>query len=125
MSKSKPDTAIFMTDTNEDVERKFKKAYSIDGVVEDNPILEYFKYIVFEKFDEVEIERPEKFGGLYKANSYEELEKDFKNQEIKSIDLKSMCAKYINKLLEPIRKHFESGEPKKLLEKVKSFNVVR
>ena len=27
MSKSKPDTAIFMTDTKEDIERKFKKAH--------------------------------------------------------------------------------------------------
>jgi tyrosyl-tRNA synthetase len=126
MSKSKPDTAVFMTDTNEDVERKFKKAHSIDGVVEDNPILEYFKYIIFEKFEEIEIKRPEKFGGLYKANSYKQLEEDFKNQKIKSLDLKLMCSKFINELLEPIRKYFEENkQAKELLEKVKSFNVVR
>ena len=37
MAKSKPETAIFMTDSIEDVQKKFKKAHSIDGVIEDNP----------------------------------------------------------------------------------------
>ena len=45
MSKSKPDTAIFMTDKKEDIFRKFSKAYCPEGKEEDNPILEYAKYI--------------------------------------------------------------------------------
>jgi tyrosyl-tRNA synthetase len=126
MSKSKPDTAIFMTDSEEDVRRKFKKAYSIDGVVEDNPILEYFKYIIFEKYDNILVERPEKFGGNLKYTSYEEMEKDFAEGKVKSIDLKFAAAKYINELLEPVRKHFEENkEAKDLLEKVKSYRITR
>lgn len=126
MSKSKPDTAIFMTDSREDVERKFKKAHSVDGESSDNPILEYFKYIIFERYSEVEIERPEKFGGQYRATSYEQLVDDFENQVIKSIDLKTMCAKYVNELLEPTRKHFEENtEAKQLLEEVQSFAITR
>ena len=126
MSKSKPDTAIFMTDSKDEILRKFKKAHSIDGVVEDNPILEYFKYIIFEKYSEVEILRDDKFGGLYKSNSYEKLEEDFKNGLIKSIDLKLMCFNYINKLIEPTRKYFEeNSEAKELLEKVKSYQITR
>ena len=126
MSKSKPDTAIFMTDTIEDVERKFKKAHCIDGVILDNPILEYFKYIVFEKYSQIEIIRPEKFGGKYETNSYEKLEKDFEEGKIKSFDLKVMCSNYVNELLEPIRKHFEENKgAKELLEKVKSFQITR
>ena len=126
MSKSKPDTAIFMTDSKEEILRKFKKAHSIDGVIEDNPILEYFKYIIFEKYSEVEILRDDKFGGLYKCNSYEKLEEDFKNGVIKSIDLKLMCFNYINKLIEPTRKYFEeNSEAKDLLEKVKSYQITR
>lgn len=126
MSKSKPDTAIFMTDTKEDIERKFKKAHCIDGVIEDNPVLEYFKYIVFEKYSNILVERPEKFGGNLIYNSYIELEEDFKNQNIKSVDLKQTLAKYINELIEPTRKHFETDKrAKELLEKVKSFQVTR
>jgi tyrosyl-tRNA synthetase len=41
MSKSKPDTAIFMTDSEEDIKRKIKKAYCPEGIITENPILEY------------------------------------------------------------------------------------
>lgn len=126
MSKSKPETAIFMTDTNKDVIKKFNKAFCQDGIIEDNPVLEYFKYIIFEKYDKISIQRPEKFGGDYNADSYENLENDFKEEKIKSIDLKQMASKYINELLEPTRQHFkENQNAKELLEKVKSFVVSR
>jgi len=126
MSKSKPDTAIFMTDSVLEVQKKFNKAYCIDGVVEDNPVLEYFKYIIFEKYDEILIERLEKFGGNIKFNSYESLEKAFKEHNLKSPDLKQCAAKYINLLLQPTRNHFETNQKaKELLEKVKSFQVTR
>jgi tyrosyl-tRNA synthetase len=126
MSKSKPNTAIFMTDTFEEVEKKMKGAHCVDKIIEENPILEYFKYIIFEKYENIEFGRPEKFGGVYKTNSYENLENDFKENKIGSFDLKMMCAKYINELLEPTRKYFEENEvAKKLLEKVESFKVTR
>ncbi len=126
MSKSKPETAIFMTDSPKEVQKKFNKAFSIDGEIEDNPVLEYFKYIIFEKFDKILIERPEKFGGNLEFNSYKELEESFQKNDLKSIDLKQGAAKYINLLLEPTRKYFEENkEAKELLEKVKSFNITR
>jgi len=126
MSKSKPETAIFMTDSAKDVQKKFNKATSIDGIILDNPILEYFKYIIFEKFDTVLIERPEQYGGNYTTESYNQLVKDFETGTIKSIDLKQMAAKYINELLEPVRNHFENNkEAKELLEKIKKFNITR
>src|SRR3989344_8724011 len=60
MSKSKPETAIFMTDTEEEIARKLKKAYCPERQIEGNPVLEYCKYIIFEKFKEFKIERAEK-----------------------------------------------------------------
>ena len=74
MSKSKPDTAIFMLDTKEDVERKIKKAYCPEKKIVENPMLEYCKYIIFEKVDSIAIKRPEKFGGNLTIGSYAELE---------------------------------------------------
>ena len=125
MSKSKPDTAIFMTDSEKEVERKFKKAHCVDGVVEDNPVLEYAKYIVFELKDKLLIERPEKYGGDLSFKSYGELEKSFASGDLKSIDLKMGVASAINSLLEPTRKHFSKGKAKELLEKVQGFQVTR
>src|SRR3989339_995636 len=126
MSKSKPDTAIFMTDSEDEVKRKFKKAYCPEGQIEDNPILEYFKYIIFEKFDKIIITRDEKFGGNLSFNSYNELEKVFVEKKVHPLDVKMTCAVYINELLEPVRKHFdENKKAKKLLEAVRSFQVTR
>ena len=125
MSKSKPDTAIFMTDSVKDVQRKFNKAHCVDGVVEDNPVLEYAKYIVFELMPELNIDRPEIYGGNLSFKSYKEVETAFNKGALKSIDLKQGVAAAINSLLEPTREHFSKGKPKELLEAVQSFKVTR
>lgn len=122
MSKSNPNSAIFMTDTTEEVNKKFKKAYCPEGVVEDNPVLEYCKYIIFEKVSKFKIERPKKFGGDISFDSYDDLERAFVKKEVHPMDLKLASAKYINSFLEPVREHFRKNKnAKKLLEKVNSF----
>lgn len=126
MSKSKPDSAIFMTDTAEDIKRKINKAYCPDGEIKENPILEYCKYILFETSPKIIIERPEKFGGTIEVNSYKELEEKFAAKEIHPMDLKQTVIKLLDKLLQPVREHFESDPTAKdLLEKVKSYQVTR
>ena len=126
MSKSKPDTAIFMTDSEEEIKRKINKAYCPEKIINENPLMEYAKYIIFEKFDSMKIERPEKFGNDLELNSYDELVKVFKEGNLHPMDLKPAVADYINKLVEPVRKHFEKNKKaKELLEKVKSFKITR
>jgi len=123
MSKSNPDTAIFMTDTKKDISRKMNKAYCPLGIVEDNPVLEYAKYLVFEKFDTVKLERPEKYGGDIEYNSYADIEKDFVAEKLHPMDLKQLVANYVDEMIKPVREHFENNpEAKKLLEQVESFN---
>ncbi|MAG73396.1 tyrosine--tRNA ligase [archaeon] len=126
MSKSQPDTAIFMTDSVEEVNRKIKKAFCPQGITTDNPILEYCKYIIFERIAKFEIERPEKFGGNIAFNAYEELESSFVSGDLHPGDLKGAVAKYVNQLLEPTRHHFqENADAKRLKEQVNSFSVTR
>ena len=125
MSKSVPDSAIFMTDSSEEIERKIRKAYCPEKQLQENPILEYCKYIVFEKFGKMKIERPDKFGGDVSYNSFEELAKDFSEGKMHPADLKQATAGYINELIEPVRKHFSKGKPKEFLESVQSFKVTR
>ena len=126
MSKSNPSSSIFMNDTKEEIESKFKKAYCPEGEIIDNPILEYCKYIVFEKIKDFVIERNEKFGGNISFTSYNDLEDSFKKKEIHPLDLKKATAKYINEFLEPVREHFvKNKKAKKLFEKVKGFEVTR
>lgn len=126
MSKSKPDTAIFMTDSEEEIKRKLGKAYCPEGIVDENPVLEYCKYIIFERIKEFNIERPAKFGGSLSFGSYEELENVFGKKELHPMDLKQAAAKYVNELIAPVRDHFEkNAKAKKLLEQVKSFEITR
>jgi len=126
MSKSKPDTAIFMTDTEEEIKRKINKAYCPEKIIDENPLIEYAKYIIFEKFDAMKIERPKKFGGDLELNSYDELASVFEKGDLHPMDLKPTIAYYVNELIRPVREHFEkNNKAKKLLEKVESFKVTR
>lgn len=126
MSKSKPDSAIFMTDSMEDVERKIKQAWAPERVVKENPILEYCKYLVFAKEDSMLIERPQKFGGNVKYKSYNDLQKAYASGELFPLDLKLALIKYLNKYLEPVRTYFnENPEAKALKEKVEGFEITR
>ncbi len=126
MSKSNPDSAIFMTDSLDDIKRKVNKAYCPEGVVEDNPILEYLRYIIFESFDKVAIEPPAKFGRPVEFDSYSSLEDEYKDKKLHPADLKAATIKYLNEILEPIRKHFEENPyARNLLEKVKGFQITK
>ncbi len=42
------------------------------------------------------------------------------------MDIKAVLTKYLDQLIEPVRRHFEEDETaKKLLEQVRSFQVTR
>src|SRR3989338_7026145 len=131
MSKSHPDSAIFMTDTTEDIKRKITKAYCPEGVVEENPILEYYKYILFESLDRLQlqnivVDRPQKFGGPVILNSYENLERLFGEKQIHPLDIKTKAIELLDKLLQPVRKHFaENPYAKNLLETIKTYQITR
>lgn len=126
MSKSNPDSSIFMTDAPEVVVAKLKKAYCPMKQVEDNPVLEYFKYILFELHPTVIINRSEKFGGPITFNSYVDLEKAFADGSLHPLDVKQAAAEYINKSLTSVRAYFEKNEEaRKLEEQVRSFTITR
>ncbi|MBY8986325.1 MAG: tyrosine--tRNA ligase [Candidatus Lokiarchaeota archaeon] len=115
MSKSDPDTSIFMLDGPTDVKRKIDKAYCPPKQITENPILDYCKYILFELLDNFKIERSEKYGGNLEYSSFEELEKDYEEGKLNPADLKPAVTKYINQFLAPVIKHFEEDENAKKL----------
>ena len=131
MSKSHPDSAIFMTDTHEDIKRKITKAFCPEGQVEDNPVLEYYKYIIFESLDRLQldnivVDRPAKFGGPVILNNYQNLEHLFAEKKIHPLDIKHKAIELLDKLLQPAREHFETNfYAKDLLTKVKGFQITR
>jgi tyrosyl-tRNA synthetase len=103
MASSK-ENFISVDDTEEEIYRKFKKAYCKIGDTEENPILALFRYHIFPRYETVVIERPEKFGGNITYASYEEMENAFVAEDVHPMDLKNSAAKYINEILDPVRK---------------------
>jgi tyrosyl-tRNA synthetase len=117
MSKSKPDTCIFIHDSPEEIKRKINQAFCLEGEIEFNPILDWVKYLVFRDTNtKLEIKRTEKFGGDVIYESYKELEKDFAEKKLHPMDLKNSVAEKLIQILEPARKHFEKPKVKKMLQ---------
>jgi tyrosyl-tRNA synthetase len=126
MSKTNPETAIFMNDSEQDIKRKIQKTYCPAKVTEENPILEYSKYLIFEKFNVMEIKRQGKFGGDLVIENYSELEKLYKEGKIHPADLKDSVASYINEMLKPVREAFHKDQKlRKLFETIRKFEVTR
>ncbi|MCX8189836.1 MAG: tyrosine--tRNA ligase [Candidatus Diapherotrites archaeon] len=119
MSKSQPDSCIFIHDTEEEIRRKLSNAFCCAGEVCYNPILNWAKNIIFAKQNaELIIKRPAKFGGNVTYKSYDLLEKDFLEKKLHPLDLKNAVAEKIIEILEPARKHFKKPRQSKMLQEV-------
>jgi len=117
MSSSEEDSKIDLLDSAAAVKKKLKKAFCEPGNITDNGVLSFCKYVVFPvalKGEKFTINRPAEHGGDSIFPSFELLEQSFAKEEIHPGDLKGAVEKYLNRLLDPVRKIFESPELKKL-----------
>jgi len=106
MSSSDQNSFISIRDSEEEIKQKIKKAHCPEGAVQDNPILQISKLIIFPRIKEIKIERDRKFGGDLTFLNYESLEKSFVKKELHPQDLKNSVADYLIEILNPIRKAF-------------------
>ncbi len=113
MSKSKPMSAIFMHDSPDLIRKKISEGFCPEKQVEDNPIVEYAKYLIFSFRNKLEIKRPSKFGGDLTFNSQEELESTYRQGKLHPQDLKNSVADALAELLKPCRDYFDK-HPKSL-----------
>jgi len=123
MSKSRPQSAIFVHDSDESIREKMKRAYCPAGVIEDNPVLAICKTMVFPSFKSITIEREQKYGGDLEIESYEELERLFADKQIHPLDLKNTTAEHLSRVLKPCREYFEKhGDSLEVVEKLVAEN---
>ncbi|TSC75763.1 MAG: tyrosyl-tRNA synthetase [Parcubacteria group bacterium Gr01-1014_30] len=115
MSKSKPESAVFIHDAPEEIEAKIKKAFCPPRETEFNPILDWTKHLIFPIKKELLLSRKVEYGGSVEYNDFAILEQDYKDGKLHPEDLKNAVAKSLIDILEPARKHFQSGKPKKML----------
>jgi len=124
MSTSKVSSCIFIHDTKKEVEDKMNKAFCPEKVVDGNPVLEMWRYIIFRKIDGYTIKRPAKFGGDLEIHDYDELEKLYSGGKLHPMDLKNATSEVLDGILAPVRKHFEKGKAKELYEIVKKAKEI-
>lgn len=139
MSKSDPDSAVFMEDTAEDVERKIMNAYCptkeeekerkpaadddagkasmhLKEVKIKNPCLDYIENIIFSPPNATFV------AGEKTYTEFEAVRVKFLAGEIKEDELKQGLIDALNNLLEPVRNHFKTDEnAKELLAKIKQY----
>ncbi len=109
MSKSKPETAIFVIDSDDEIRAKIRKAFCPARVVENNPVLAIAKHIIFRGTEkEFIVRRPKKYGGDVTYARYEELEKDFVEGRLHPLDLKKAVAEYLIEMISPVRERILS-----------------
>jgi tyrosyl-tRNA synthetase len=126
MSKSKPETCVFIYDEPEEIKQKISQAFCPEKIVEYNPILEICKYIIFKENKTFTIQRPAKFGGPITFNSLRELQKTYAEGKLHPADLKNAVAEQLARILEPARKYFENNrEAKECLNAVRNARVTR
>merc|ERR1719469_619366 len=86
MSKSNPNSAIFMEDTDENGNK--------------NPILDYCESIIFPAIGEFLVTRTEKDGGDVHYKNYTELRSDYMEGKLRPSALKPSVARVINDLID-------------------------
>ena len=126
MSKSKPETCIFLYDTPEEIKQKMVRAFCPEKTVQFNPVLDITKHIIFRETKTLTIERPAKFGGPIEFQNYRELETAYAQGKLHPQDLKNTVAGQLIKILEPVRTYFKNNkEAAQCLNTVKKANVTR
>ena len=122
MSKSKPDSAIFVHDSEDDIKRKISKAFCPEKVLDGNPIIEYAEYLIL-RDRTMKIERPAKFGGDLEITNAEELRAIYSEGKLHPMDLKNSVSAELIKMLKPARDYFVKH--KEYLEQIKEIEVTR
>lgn len=122
MSKSKPDSAIFVHDSEEELLRKIKKAYCPEKVLEGNPMIEYAEYLILRE-KPMKIERPAKFGGDLEIVDAEDLKKIYTEGKLHPMDLKAAVGAELAKMLKPSRDYFDKH--KEYLAQISTQDITR
>jgi len=126
MSKSKPWTALFIHDSPDEIRQKLRKAWCPERAVEMNPVLEIARHVIFHEHKVFSIQRPAKCGGSVTFESCDELDKTYAEGKLHPQDLKNGVAEALIKILEPVRRYFETNGPaRECMEVVQNLKVTR
>lgn len=123
MSKSIPESSVYIHDSPEEIKNKISRAYCPPKQTEENPILEHAKLIIFPHIGNLKIGRPEKYGGPLILNNYAELKRMYSIGDLHPLDLKNAVAEALADILKPVRDYFKRHPQR--LRKMKNMGITR
>jgi len=109
MSKSKPDSAVFIHDAPDDIRRKIRKAFCPPDV-EFNPVLDWLESLIFNNDLVLEVNRTAENGGNVSYHTFEDVKNAYASGALHPGDLKNATSEALIKLLAPVREAFENDE---------------
>ncbi|MFH1721570.1 MAG: tyrosine--tRNA ligase [Candidatus Altiarchaeota archaeon] len=118
MSSSKPETMIAVDDSPDEIKKKIQSAFCPPEEMAGNPIAQIAEYVIFPRLGELEVVRPQKFGGDVSYNSIDELGEDYSKKRLHPADLKNAVSESLADLLKPVRE--ELGKKKLTYSEVNS-----
>jgi tyrosyl-tRNA synthetase len=126
MSKSEPETCIFICDSPKEIVEKMGNAFCPERTVEFNPVLDIVEHIIFRERESFKIERPAKFGGEIEFQTFQELKESYAQGKLHPQDLKTGAAKELTEILEPVRRYFSNNKKaKESLDAVRNATITR
>lgn len=94
------------------VQKKINKAFCPPATTPEelaaNPVLDWTRHIVFPKYGEFRVQRPEEYGGNKVYASMAEVEDDYMNDRLSPQDLKQNLARVLNECVR-LRPHTASA----------------
>ena len=128
MSKSKPQSAIFIHDSEEEIRKKIGEAYCPAAQLEINPLIDMVRYIIWPFLSKtgsaIEIEN-KKSGSVPSFEGIAQFEDAFASGKVHPADLKAAVAEYLIGMLAPARKYFSDGQGRKFLEEINEVKITR
>ena len=128
MSKSMPETAIFLHDDKDTLSRKIRKAYCPPKEVKYNPVVSLLEYVIYpylmRRGEVIKIENIKK-GGVMEYPNINEFMEDYQGGNIHPLDLKHAVTDYLIKMLNPVTEYFTEGGGRKYIEEMSEIMVTR
>jgi len=119
MSKSKPESCIFLHDPPEVIGKKISQAFCPPKTVEGNPVVELSRFVLFPHGNQLKVERPAKYGGDVTYSTFSELSSAYESGALHPEDLKKATAMTLADVLSPVRSYLERyGDNLKRIERM-------
>lgn len=128
MSKSKPNGAIFVHDTEDEIRKKIRSSFCPVNEVEVNPVIDLIRYVVAPHSIRSGLGLEVVNGKTNQTTTFPDiasLEAAYAAGRIHPADLKAMVAESLVKILEPARRFFLDGNGRKHLEEMKEIEITR